>query len=471
MPEIAFPLSSSPGLGNQESGGRLVNAYTDKLSDGSRARTVRRRVPGLDLFQTIADEANCRGFMWANGVLYVALADILYKITTNGTDYTIEELGELDGELPVTFAQNNAATPDLICVSENGAFLITPDAAPESLDEPELPQPNSVCRVGGYHIYTTLQGEIWASALNDVTIAADSFTTAQSKADTLLRGVSFSGLFYAFGEVSIEVYANAGTAPFPLAYVTTIPRGLKGQWAVAGFEDGWSNELIWAGSDNRVYQLEGYTPVPISTPDVERAIAGVADPATIEASVYLFGGHAIWSLSSGTWTWEYNLTTKQWHERTSYLQARWRASKSIYAFGRWLVGDRTTGKIFSISDTTQDEDGEPLIFRVESAPGSAFPSRVSIPRADFDFEVGVGAVTGGEEDLDPKVGISWSDNGGASFSSPVIRDLGPVGRYDTTVRVNRTGFASQKGRIWRLDVGDPVRVGLYGGTFAAEAAS
>lgn len=468
MTEIAFPLSSAPGVGRQESGGRLINAYAEKLGDNARAKTVRRRVPGLTDIKEDTTYSHVRGFHFSNNVLYVAYDQRLYKLTRSGTTYTLADVGGLSGTGPVTFAENNAEPPNIVAVTEDGAFNIFADTAPTSFASPNVASPNSVSSLGGYLLFTNLFGEIFASGLNTVTVASDSFTTAQAKSDSLLRGIVFRGEFFACGQTSIEVYSNEGTQPFPLAYKTAIPRGLKGQWAIGGYQDGWSNELCWVGDDNVAYQLDGYKPVPISTHDQERDFAAITDADDIEVYVYMHGGHAILSVSSSSWTWEFNLKTRLWHERKSYLGSRWRVSQTIKAFDQWIAGDRATGKIFAISEDAFEESGDPLVFTVESAPSSAFPGRIAIPRMDFDMEVGVGLVSGENTETDPIVRISWSDNGGATFSSPVERALGRIMRTNTTVSVNRTGMAGPKGRIVRLEVSDPVRVGLYGGTMVTE---
>lgn len=471
MAEIIFPLSSAPGVGRQESGGRLINAYAEKLGDNARAKTVRRRCPGLADIKQSDTYSHVRGFHFSNDVLYVAYDERLVKLTRAGSVYTITDLGALEGTGPVTFAENNEDTPSIVVVTENGAFNVLASSAPTSYASPNLPSPNSVTSLGGYLIFTNLFGEIWATGLNTVTIASDSFTTAQSKSDSLLRGIKFRNEFFAMGRSSIEVYTNAGTQPFPLAYSTAIPRGLKGQWAVAGYQDGWSNELCWVGDDNIVYQLNGFTPVPISAdcPDVERDIEAITDADDIEAYVYMHGGNAILSLSSSTWTWEYNLKTKLWHERRSYLGTRWRVSQTIKAFDDWIAGDRASGKLFAIRESAYEESGDPLIFTVESAPSSAFPGRIAIPRMDFDMEMGVGLVTGDDPaEVAPVARISWSDDGGATFCSPVERGLGRLMQVGRTISVNRTGMCSAKGRIVRVEVSDPVRVALYAGTLVAE---
>lgn len=470
MPQIAFPLSSSPGLGRQESGGRLINAYTEMLGDFARSKTVRRRAPGLTERFSVTGRSHCRGYFFSNNVLFKALDERLVKVTKSGSTYTVTDRGSLSGTGVVTFARNNKdVNPDHVVVTENGAFTFSSDDDPESYPSPNLPQPNSVDTVGSFFVFTNLFGELWASDLNSTAVNANSFTTVPAKSGTLLRGLTYSDQYFAFCLDSVCVYRNEGTSPFPLGFVTKFSPGLKGAHAVAGHQEGWSNKLIWVGNDNVVYQLDGYRPLRISTHDVERAVEDITDGSTIEACVYMSAGHAIFSLSSPTWTWEYNLTTGLWHERKSYGGDRWRGSRTIPAFNQWLVGDLESGKTFAISEDAFDEGGDPLIFHVESGPGSAFPGRIAVPRVDFDFEVGVGQLSGVQPtETDPVVLISWSDDGGATWCNPIPRSLGQLAKFNTAITVNRTGMAGPKGRMWRAQVSDPVRVALYGGTYVAE---
>jgi hypothetical protein len=472
MPAIQFPLSSSPGPNPQEGAGRLVNAMVEKLGDGARNATTWTRVPGMQQFTKVdapMAHVHTRGMIAANSTQLLTVQNQqVYLIDDDGDTYA---MGTLDGTDLVTVAKNNKTpTPDIVVVTANGAFNLHTSAPPSSFADPDLPQPNSVAFLGGYFIFTTLGGQIWASEFNDVAVDPLSFTYASARSDALLRGISFRNEFFAFGSSSIEVYQNAGLIPFPLSFVTMIPRGLAGKFAVAGWEEGWSNELIWAADDSVVYQLSGYSPVRISTHDVERAIESVEDKSTLHAFVFVRAGHAHWALKSPTWTWVYDLTTKQWHERESYLSDRWRASCSVKGFDRWICGDELTGHLYEVTDQYQYEGDDPLTFTIRSSPGAAFPARINIPRADFDFVAGVGSIFGVDPiETDPTVLIRWSNDAGATWSTPLTRRLGSQGETKTRVTVNRTGMAGPGGRVWELSCSDPVHIGLLGGQMVVEA--
>jgi len=467
MGAIPFPLSSSPGAKLQEGGGRLINAYAEKLGESARFPVVWKRTPGLRQRVDITGHSHLRGAILVASTLLVAMDTRVYSITESAGVYTTTNLGALSGTDRLTVAKNNAGTPNIVAVTTAGCFNLFTGSAPTSFADADLPQPNSVCMIDGYFIFSIGDGRIFASGLNAVTISTSSYTTEQGL--VLRRVVTFRDEVYAFGDKWCGVYRDAGTSPFPLERRFTIPRGICGTHAIAGWEPGWENELIWVGEDLRVHRLDGYTPKPISTPDVERAIQSCADASLLEASVYMSDGNPIWQLTSpGEWTWEYNQRTGNWNERESYNRDDSRMSVAVRTFDEWWSGDRTTGKLFKIDSSYYREANDPLIWTVESGIVSNFPARVGAPRADFDFTAAVGLAAGEDPiQTDPKVLVSWSNDGGYTYGSPVQRGLGGEGEPEVSVTVHRTGLIKAKGKRFRLQVSDPVHVGFLGGQLAA----
>jgi hypothetical protein len=197
---------------------------------------------------------------------------------------------------------------------------------------------------------------VFASDLNSTNINALSFASAEAKPDGLIRGVPWTGQLFLFGPATTEVWANAGTVPFPFQRALVINRGLAGPYCVSGFEDNFSRALVWVADDNTVVQLNGYTPQQISPPDLNGLIEKVTDKTQLELSSFLSRGHGFLLLSSPTWSWVYDIDTGKWAERNSYLQARSRITGGVFAFDKWICGDLLAATdIQEISDLIHTE--------------------------------------------------------------------------------------------------------------------
>lgn len=465
MVAIPFPLSTAPGERPQEGGGRLVNAMAEELGPGARAKTVLKRAPGLRSFANSTGPVRCRGFLEIGDTLLVARDNRIEIVTRAGV---VTDLGRLDGTGPVMFARNNKRpVPDILAVSAEGCFVISLSAAPTAFSDADLPAPNSVCAIDNYFVWTVPDGRAFASGLNDTTVSSLDYAEAGSRSDGLSRAIPFRGELLLCGARSIEPWVNTGEAtgfPFTVNKGAVIPRGLLGPHAISGHEEGFANALLFVGDDGIVYRLDGYQPVRVSTHALERRIAAVADPTTLLAFSFMSVGHAFWALKCADWCWVHDLTTGQWHERASHGSPTWRAEHAVQAFGKWLLGDAATGTIWQADHTYYREGADPLVWTVESAQMAGFPGRVAVPAAHFDFVGAVGVASGASpNETNPQVSISWSDDGGYTWSNELLRALGAEGVPDARVSVHRTGMTGRQGRQWRLSVSDPVHVGLIQG--------
>jgi len=379
-------------------------------------------------------------------------------------------------------ARNNALVRQVVVVTEEGSFVISGTAPPVpyvTVDTDLPPFPTSVCSMNGYFVWSYQNGKIYASQLNSTDVNALSFNTEQGQA--VLRVVNFANRLYAFGDKWTGVYQDKGTVPFPFLREVTVPRGIIGTFAVAGWEPGWANELIWVGDDHIVYKMNGYTPVPISSDAVSRDIqSAVLNGCTLEAFVYMLSKNAFWVLNCShpfrpefRWTWEYNATTGQWNERRSNLTLNnWRGHKSIRGTKDWLIGDQYGANLYRIregyfAEERIDDAPDKVLWTVESGVMSGFPLRMVIPRASFNITAGVGRAEGIPEDPtavpDPKVRISWSLDGGYTWGVPVERPLGGPGETRFFPEIICSGLSRGQGIRYRLEVEDSVWVGLSGG--------
>jgi hypothetical protein len=468
MVAVPFPSLSSPGK-FAESGGRLINAYLEKLDDG---RIARRRVPGLKTFGIALANAGCRGFLFVSNQLLVAMKDRLYSVQLSGATVTTTDLGVLGGTGTVFFARNNKLpTPDIVAVTEGTAYVISLSTGASAYPDVDVGSPNSVISQGGYFIFTYGDGRMRHTALNDTAINTLDSAFAESRPDGLLRVVNYRDDILAMGTTSTEIWRNTANATgFVYSKVDTIEVGLATADAVSGHEPGFSDYgPRWLGDDGVVYTLDGYQKRRISTHAIEREIVAVVDKTKFEALSYIHNGHPCWALSCDEWTWEHDITTGVWYERQSHQTARWRVRATCRAFNRWIAGDATTGQLYEIDALTKTEGASPLVATIISATMSPFPTRARWKQLDLDIMAGVGLATGADPiTTAPRVAVSWSLDGGVAFGNPLQREIGRQGKYTEEIKINNLGIASNRGVQARIDISDPVDFTLFGGDAAFE---
>jgi hypothetical protein len=468
MPIVPIPWPKTPSQDQpQRAGiGAMKNVIMEQISSGD---ILYKRAPGVSLFAQSASGSNhCRGFVLVNaGTVLAIFNGFVEAISLSSGVPFMTPLGQLDGSRIVSTAINNKTpTPDIVCVTENGAFTLHPASAPTAYPDGNIGFPNSVTFGDGYFFFTYGNGVCIASALNGTSINLLNQITVNSASDGLVRGIWFAQTLFLFTPSRCEAWTDtANPTGFPFSRSAVIPRGLINAQAIAGFESNFTSSLIWVGSDSVVYLMRGYAPYRISTNDMERRIQAVADKTTLRANVYMNDGHAYWQLSSSDFTFTFDLVNTVWQERTSYGQFFSRIEQSLYAFGKWIVGDFSTGNIGVIDGNAYAEYGGTLEWELTSLPVIQFPMRSIVPRADFNFITGTGQPAGmAQINVDPVVGISWSEDGGATFKMPLQRTLGKGGKNGHVVSVLQTGQTSRFGRVWKLEVFDPVYVGLLSAT-------
>lgn len=469
MVDVPFPLLSAPGKLPQAAGGRLVNCYPEKLSSTAGKPYAYWRVPGLRSFGTTAT-TSFRGRLLVGSTLYVVVGSKAYSITSAGGAATALT-GTVNGTAPVFMARDNASTPNVVIVSPGDGAQIISAGAVTSYPDADVLQPNSVKYHKGVFNFTYGDGAVRNSDVDSTSITTTSKATAESKPDTLYCSIPLgNGQIVQAGSSSMEVWGGQNDTGYLFSYIATIPRGIVGPYAIAGDEDGWGKGIFLVGDDYRVSMLEGYVPVPISTPEIDALIEAETDKSAISVSVYVASGHGFVAVQGANWCWELDTTLNTWHERQSYLRTDWRGMMPVQAFGKWLCGDKLSGNILQIDGTAQDEVGNPLRMRIETGAMGAFPAPVRINGVELYCTKGVGIATGTDPvQTDPDVEISVSRDGGQVWSNPRAIKLGQQALTNQRVRSAIWGQAEVQGVRWRFDESSNVPFGFMGADMQVDA--
>lgn len=451
MTDVPFPLLTSPGLKPQAAGGRLVNAYPEKLPATAGKPYGWFRVPGLTNFATFST-GRFRGGVQVGAIFYAVVGTAVYSVTSAGV--VTQLTGTLAGSDGVFCARNNATTPDVVFVSPgDGAFWINGSNQVVTYPDSDVGSPNSVVFHRGFFIFTYGNGQTSASDTNSTAINTLNFATAESKPDTLYRPIPLgNGQLLLVGSSSMEVWGGANESGYPFSYIATIARGILGPYAIAGHDDGFGKGIFLVGDDHRVSRLDGYACVPISNSDLDTLIERDPDKSAIRVGVFNSRGHGFVSVQGSDYCWIFDTTLNTWHERYSYLQTNWRALYPVQAFSKWLCGDTDEPQLGEISAEVRNEFGNPLKMRIDTGPFGQFPNAIRVNGIEIYLTKGASVATGSDPDeTNVEIAVSVSRNGGQDWSNPRNIKIGRQAITNGRVRASKWGHADVQGVRWRFE--------------------
>jgi len=219
-----------------------------------------------------------------------------------------------------------------------------------------------------------------------------------------------------------------------------------------------------------VVQGQGYDVTEISTP---RIVEEFKSYDTLEDAIgftFQIGDHAFYALVFPTASkgWLYEVKTKQWSEWNWCDEngnlLRPRANCCMFAYNALLVGDWENGKLLKLTLEASTDEDSPIV-RIRTFPHSTNNNnRVSYKNFQADMEVGTIA----DQEAEPMVSLSWSDDKGKTYGNPVEQSLGVTGDYLAVPSWNRLGMA--RDRVFKLQWSADCVTALNGGFVSAVSA-
>jgi len=191
-----------------------------------------------------------------------------------------------------------------------------------------------------------------------------------------------------------------------------------------------------------------------------------------------------------SWTLCYDMTTKMWHERSSFdlgvTIQRHLSNCYVYIGGRHYVGDYRTPMIHEMSSGYYTDNGT-VINSIRTAPhifDREELNSVFISRLDLDIETGKpgegslveivyyladgtyladGIVTGGYRTVGATQGtvyLSWSNDGGNTWSAEYGVSMGVDTTYSTRCVWRRLG--QSRNRVFKIRIDSPIKKNIIG---------
>lgn len=340
---------------------------------GTRTMTKLVDAPGLRPWLWIGHTQSgtvsgpVRGLHDVEGQLFAVCGRTLYQISNKKVAIPI---GTIPGVGRVSMAHNQRSTGnELIIVNGSGGYVwntATQDF--KVVTDEGYPGASVVDFIDGYLMQVEPFGRFLfhsnlADALDYSTL--DRFEAETSPDRTLGMIVNHQEV-WAFGERSIDVFGNAGTAQGTFQNKgVSISRGCAAKWSPAVIDNG----VAWLGDDLKVYHTAGYSPTRISTRAIEVALSECSRTDLRNAFSFVWEdlSHAVYYLTvpNGP-TFGYDFSTGLWHRRSSWhpehdLSRRWRVNDLVKHNGEWISADYQTGKLYVLDWDYMLEGCEPLV--------------------------------------------------------------------------------------------------------------
>lgn len=435
---------------------RIVNLYPEVSPDGGRSRVALYGTPGLLLFADCG-AGEVREVNYMAPYVYAVVDRAVFQIDSAGA--VVACTGDLVADGPVTMANNGT---QMAIVAGGNGYIVEGTNCSQIVD-PDFPGASSVAYIDGYFVFVNADGnQFFISALFDGTdFDALDFASAEGSPDQIVRVFVDHREIWLFGTQTTEVWQNTGGADFPFVRVdgAFLERGCAALLSVAKMD----NSVFWLGDDLIVYRAAAYIPQRVSTHGVEEVIRKMAVVSDARAFTYAQGGHTYYVLTFPTEarTFVFDAATGLWHERQSGIETydRWRANCGVFAYGRTLVGDAESGKVFSLDLDTYTDDGDE-IRAVAQTPLIASQSNRRMFNAAFQIviEPGVGIPSG--QGANPQMALQWSNDGGSTWSAENWKSMGAQGAMQTRLLWTRLG--SFRSRTYRAIITDPVKRVIVG---------
>jgi len=431
-----------------------INLFIEIEKEGSQARRILRRFPGLKLFVNIGN-GRIRGMKTVNGVLYVVAGTSLYSVSIVGV---ATSLGTVPGSNLASMAHDG--TNLVIVIGTTAQY--TYDGSTFST----VTLPFASSRVLFLDTYMVHQrpdtNEFFVSAAQSVTsYSALDKALKSGQPDNIVTIITSNRDLILLGARTTETWRITPNADFPFLRQegTFQERGALGLNAPVEMD----NDVYYLGDDRVVYRMSGYTPRRISHHAIEKWLdeQSITDVDNAIGMTITHQGHYWYILSLANSTWVYDATVSalsgsdEWVQLLSLGQLNWRVEVTEEAYGRTYCGG-PDGIIYQLDPDTLNENGERQLKRRTSPYYHNERHPLSFNRLDLAIKEGV--ATSGV--ANPEVFLEISKDWGRTWGNRRSRSMGETGNYNQKVIWRRNG--ASRTSVFRITVTDDVDVVIPG---------
>lgn len=389
----------------------LINWYVEKIEGAGQNDAALYPCAGLKTFVDLSGLAVRATIEVAGGKRGFAIAGTtFYEVLANGT--FVSRGPVINDSQPVKYFGESSV--ELAFASGGQLYVYNLNANTLTPINPSVFSGAQVARVhymaGFFVAIIADSNQFYLSKVFDATTWDPGQTTkVQNLVGNIIGSEVSHNELWLFGSENTVVYDNTGAFPFPFEVNQSadIEQGIAAENSVSLLD----NTLFWIGSDARgigvVWSARGYNPLRVSNHAVEFAIQGYGDISDAIAYSFQDQGHAFYQIRfpAADKTWVYDVATGMWHERgywdlTNSAYTAHRSQTHMFVFGKHLVGDWKSGKIYEMAIPVYsggvwlfaDDDGNPIRRERRAPHTSNEQRRQTYSRLQVLLETGLGPI-------------------------------------------------------------------------------
>ena len=453
----------SPNVASQT----MVNYFYEKNVDGESLVST----PGATVKKDLGN-GEVRGGIAYNELAYFVMGNTLYELNSAGTSTSRGTINTSSGRVSMAHngVRSGANQQIMIVDGSDGWIYDNTTSTLSEITDADFTDTESVVFLDGYFIFAQRNSDrFWITSQYDgTTISATDFSTAEGSPDEIQSLIADQRELFIFGKETLEIWYNSGDSD------NTFQRfqgGFKQTGCVAKHSPARvDNNVFWLTRDDRgqgqVARLgSNHQPEIISTPAIAYQFSTYSKIDDAFAYSYQHEGHDFYVLTFPTAkrTWVYDASTQEWHERGHTIGGefpnRERYNVHVFAFGEHLFGDFSNGTIYKLDSTVGTLDSTRIPRERKTSTLTYEERRIRIASVQLDMEEGIGDPN---VSTDTAMWLSWSKDGGHTYSNEIDRSAGEAGDYRRQLIWRRLGHA--RNWNWRLRTWTPnphVLKGLY----------
>lgn len=479
---IPFAGGSDEGRSTQNNPTRSINLFVERGAKNGKASMTLVGAPGVALFATFPSGMIRMMHRVVDRCFVVAGAN-LYEMYPDGGYSSVLGTFPPPFRTAIIAVDNgvsaNGVGGDQILMLANGLGYIynfTTNVFSQITDANFPANAEQATYLDGYFIVSNSTMGIFVSALYDgLTWPALARAAAVSTPDDIRKPFSSNQQLYLIKDSTTEVWYNNETpttlgCPFARLSGGVLNFGTSSGRSVVRCGDTTFLLATTRVQDSPAYfgvvSFSGTAMQKVSTQAIDYRISRLTTLSDAVAYSYVAEGHLFYVLTFPTddITFVYDVAEKEWHERSSFVdgdpgQHRHLSNEYVFFAGKHLVSHFELPNIYEMSSAFFDDAGNPITF-TRIAPVIFDPNEddnIKIFKLVVDAEMGVGT-SGTDHNSDPQAWLSWSNDGGKTWSAEYSASMGKQGEYRKRLVWRRLG--SPRNRVFRLRISDAVKVVL-----------